>query len=222
MIFRLDAQLSKHHPSRRRELSIRTFLYVEKLLTVRACIRPDILATRLNATQCSISYGISFQNIDMGRQLQLTGRCGFLSWRAHPYGKSRIQKSDVRTTVFMVRTWELHIHIHRPYSYSYSYSYSKIACIRFTVQTTDVMVRTCQALIWKLHAAKVRPFGRQGNTIRTQLNSRKNFYEILESPSHSCPLDALCLPSGWRLGISSWKLKLTSKINSKCVHKVST
>jgi hypothetical protein len=36
-------------------------------------------------------------------------------------------------------------------------SYMKIACIRSTVRTTDVMVWTCQALIWKLCAAKVRP-----------------------------------------------------------------
>jgi hypothetical protein len=37
----------------------------------------DIAAARPEATQCSINYGISFQNIDMGRQLQLSGR-------AHP------------------------------------------------------------------------------------------------------------------------------------------
>jgi hypothetical protein len=33
---------------------------------------------------CSISYGISFENIDMGRQLQPSGRCGFPSRRTHP------------------------------------------------------------------------------------------------------------------------------------------
>jgi hypothetical protein len=56
-------------------------------------------------------------------------------------------------------------------------SYMEIASSKFTVRTTDVMVRTSQALIWKLRVAKVRPSG----------NSEKNFYEILESRSHSCP-----------------------------------
>jgi hypothetical protein len=39
-------------------------------------------------------------------------------------------------------------------------SYMEIACIRSTIRTTAVMVRTLQALIWKLHVAKVRPSGR--------------------------------------------------------------
>jgi hypothetical protein len=66
-----NAQLSKHHSSKRWELSVPTFLCVEKLWTaLKACIRPDVLAARPNSTQCSISYGISFQNTDMGRQLQ--------------------------------------------------------------------------------------------------------------------------------------------------------
>jgi len=42
VIFRPNAQLSKHHPSERRELSIRTFLYVEKLRTGPGCIHPDV------------------------------------------------------------------------------------------------------------------------------------------------------------------------------------
>jgi hypothetical protein len=67
--------------SRRRELSVQTFPYVEKLRTAPACICPDVSAGLPDATQCSISYGISFQNIDMGRQLQLSGRCGFSSGR---------------------------------------------------------------------------------------------------------------------------------------------
>jgi hypothetical protein len=39
-------------------------------------------------------------------------------------------------------------------------SYMEIACIRSTIQTTAVVVRTHQALIWKLRVGKVRPFGR--------------------------------------------------------------
>jgi hypothetical protein len=38
-------------------------------------------------------------------------------------------------------------------------SYMEITYIRFSIRTTDIMVWTGQALIWKLHAAKVRPSG---------------------------------------------------------------
>jgi hypothetical protein len=48
VIFRPDAQLSKHHPSGWWELSVRTFFYVENLRTVPACICPDFSATRPN------------------------------------------------------------------------------------------------------------------------------------------------------------------------------
>jgi hypothetical protein len=74
VIFRSNAQLSKYHPSGLQELSVRTFLCVKKFQTVPACIRLDVLAAHLDATQCSINYGISFQNTDMGRQLQPSGR----------------------------------------------------------------------------------------------------------------------------------------------------
>jgi hypothetical protein len=59
VIFRPDAQLSKHHSSGRRELSVRTFLYVKKLRTIPSCICPDVSATRPDVVQCSTSYGIS-------------------------------------------------------------------------------------------------------------------------------------------------------------------
>jgi hypothetical protein len=97
----------KHHPSGRRKLSIRTFHCVEKLRTASACIRSDVSAVRPDDTQCSTSYEISFQNTDMGRSLQPSGRCGFLSGCNHPYGKYCIQNPHVRTPVFMVRTREL-------------------------------------------------------------------------------------------------------------------
>jgi hypothetical protein len=57
-------------------------------------------------------------------------------------------------------------------------THMKIACIRSTVRTTCSLVWTRKALIWKLRVAKVRPSGRQGNTVRTRLNSGKNFCEI--------------------------------------------
>jgi hypothetical protein len=51
---RPDVHLSKHHPSGRRELTVWTFLYVKKLRTALACIRPDVSAARPDAIQCSI------------------------------------------------------------------------------------------------------------------------------------------------------------------------
>jgi len=51
----------------------------------------------------------------------------------------------------------------------------EIACIKSTVQTTVPPVRTCKAFIWKLLAAEVRLFGRQGITVRTRLRNRKEF-----------------------------------------------
>jgi hypothetical protein len=89
--------------------SVWTFLYVEKLQTVPAYICLDVSVARLDATQCSISYGISFRNTDMGRQLQQFRRCVFPFGCAHSFGKSSNQISNVRTTVFIVRTLKLHI-----------------------------------------------------------------------------------------------------------------
>jgi len=57
----------------------------------------------------------------------------------------------------------------------------EIACIRSTVRTTIPQVRTREVFIWKLLAAKVRPSGRQGTTVRTRLKSGKNFYEFWKS-----------------------------------------
>jgi hypothetical protein len=62
----------------------------------------------------------------------------------------------------------------------------KIACIRSTVRTTIPFVQTREALIWKLRGAEVRPFERC-SIVRMRLKSGKNFSEILESRSHSCP-----------------------------------
>jgi hypothetical protein len=85
-------------------------------------------------------------------------------------------------------------------------SYMEITCIRSTVRTTDVMVRKRQALIWKLCAAKVRPFRRKGNTVWTRLNSGKNFSEIWKADHTVVRPNALCLPSRRRLGILSQTL----------------
>jgi hypothetical protein len=85
-------------------------------------------------------------------------------------------------------------------------SYMEIACIKFTVLTTDVMVWTLQDLICKLRRAKVQPSRWQGNTVRTRLNSRNNFYKIWKANRTVVRPDALCLPSKRGVGISSQTL----------------
>jgi hypothetical protein len=65
-------------------------------------------------------------------------------------------------------------------------TYMEIACIWSTVGTAIPLVRTREALIWKLCAAEVRPSGQQGNIVRTWLKTGNNFSEILGSRSHSC------------------------------------
>jgi len=63
----------------------------------------------------------------------------------------------------------------------------EIRCIGSTVRTTIPLVRTREALIWKLLAAEVRPYGRQGTTVWKRLKTGKNFREIFESRSHNWP-----------------------------------
>jgi hypothetical protein len=65
--FYLDAHLSKHHPSGRRELSIRTSIYVQKLWTILGCIRPDVSTTHPDAFQCSISKNDFFPKHGYGK-----------------------------------------------------------------------------------------------------------------------------------------------------------
>jgi hypothetical protein len=56
----------------------------------------------------------------------------------------------------------------------------EIAWIRSAVRMTILLVRIREASLWKLLEADVRPFGKQGTTVRTRLISGKNFSEILE------------------------------------------
>jgi hypothetical protein len=58
----------------------------------------------------------------------------------------------------------------------------EIARIRSTVRTTILLVRTREALVWKLLAAEVQPSRRQGTTVRTRRKSGKNFNKIFEKP----------------------------------------
>jgi hypothetical protein len=130
----------------------------------------------------------------------------------HRYGKIA---ATVRTMWIPVRTHSfirqvVHSKSRRPddmfYGPDTQATYMKIACIRSTIRTTCSMVQTREALIWKLCVAKVRPSGRQGNIVRTRLNSGKNFCEIWKADRIVVRPDALCLSSGWRLGFSSQTL----------------
>jgi hypothetical protein len=58
----------------------------------------------------------------------------------------------------------------------------EIVCIRSTVQTTIPLVRTREALIWKLLAAEVRSSEQQGTTVQMWLKTGKNFSEIFGKP----------------------------------------
>jgi hypothetical protein len=49
----------------------------------------------------------------------------------------------------------------------------EIMCIKSTIRTVIPLVRTREAFICKLLAAKVRSSGRQGNTVQTRLKNRK-------------------------------------------------
>jgi hypothetical protein len=57
VIFYPNAQLSNHHLSGRRELSIQTFPCVEKLQIALACIRPDDSAARLTPSSVRSAMG---------------------------------------------------------------------------------------------------------------------------------------------------------------------
>lgn len=79
-------------------------LYVQKLLIVLGCICPSVSATGLNAFQCSTSKMISFQNTNLGRQLQPSRQCSILVWTISLIDKLCRRRSTVRTLVSTVRT----------------------------------------------------------------------------------------------------------------------
>jgi hypothetical protein len=54
-----------------------------------------------------------------------------------------------------------------------------------------------------LHGPDVPSLERQGNTVRTRLNSGKNFCEIWKANRIVVRSEPFCLPSGRHLGISS-------------------
>jgi hypothetical protein len=165
MLYRPDAHQTKASSVRTTWVPVRTFLCVEKLRTAPACICPDDSAARPDNPQCLIKLQDFFPKHRYGKIDATVWMCS--SIRQVSQFKSR--RSDASHHGPDVRV-----------------SNMEIACIKSTVRTTILLVRTREASIWKLLTANVRPSGRQGNIVRTGLNSGKNFNEILESRLHSC------------------------------------
>jgi hypothetical protein len=156
--------------------------------------RPDLPLCQ-EASNCSNLH-------PSGRFSSMSGRHSVFDqlWNFFPKHKYGKIAATVRTIWIPVRTLSsirqvVHSKSRRPdtnlHGPDAQATYMEIVCIRSIIRTTCSMVQTREALIWKLRAAKVRSSRRQGNTIRTPLNSRKNFCEILESRSHSCPSGCL-------------------------------
>jgi hypothetical protein len=155
VIFYPDPELSKHHPFGRRELSVWTFLYVQKL------------------SKCSKLHPSGHLS-NMSELLSVFDKLNNF-FPKHRYGKTA---ATVRTMCVLVRMLSLirqvvhtkfnhpHNSIHGPDAQAL---YMKIACISSTVWTSYFLVRTFKALIWKLCAAKVQPSG-QGS-IRERISS---------------------------------------------------
>jgi hypothetical protein len=136
----------KHHPSERRELSVRTFPYVEKFQTAPACIRLDVLAARPDDSQCSIKLQDFFPNHKYGK-IAATVRMMWITVWTH---------SSIRQ-VSQFKSKCPDASQHGPDARA---SDMKIACIKSTVRTTILLVQTRKASIWKLLATDVRPSGR--------------------------------------------------------------
>jgi hypothetical protein len=66
----------------------------------------------------------------------------------------------------------------------------EIACIKSTVRTIIPLVWMLEDFIWKLLAADVLPFGRQGTTVRMRLKNRKELITQLSvRTAHDYRLD---------------------------------
>jgi hypothetical protein len=80
----------------------------------------------------------------MEKQLQQSGQCGV-----------PVQTLSFIRQVVHTKFNHPDIILHGPDAQA---SYMEIACINSTIRKTPFMIRTLEALIWKLRAAKVQPF----------------------------------------------------------------
>jgi len=147
MSYRPDAHQTKASSVWTTWIPVRTFLYVEKLRTAPACIRSD-------NSQCSIKLQDFFPKHRDGKIATTVRTSSYI--RQVSQFKSRRPDASQHGLDARVSNME-------------------IACIRSTVRTTILLVRTGEASIWKFFAVNVRPSGRQGNTVRTRLSNRKDF-----------------------------------------------
>jgi len=124
-----------------KELSVQTFLCVEKLQIVPSCIFPNVSAS---------------------------GRSSVFDQLWDFFPKHRFGKITATVQMKCVLVWTLsfirqvvHTKFNRLnvilHGLDTRASYMEIACINSTVWTTTFMVRMLKPLIWKLHAAKVQP-----------------------------------------------------------------
>jgi hypothetical protein len=166
--------------------------------TVQSIIHQDLPLCR-EASNCSSLHPSRHFSSTSGRHSVFNQLWDFLP--KHSYGKI---VATVRTTWIPIRTRSSIRQVSHTKSRRLDTRASdmEIACIRSTVRTTIPLIRTHEALVWKLLAAEVRPSGQQGTTIWTRLKSRKNFSEIFGKPiaqlSVQTPYD-YC-PDGTNLG----------------------
>jgi hypothetical protein len=103
-----------------------------------------------------------------GRLSNMSGRCLVFDqlwdfFLKHRYEKTTTTVRTMCVPILMISFIRqvMHTKFNRPddilHSSDGQASYMEIACINSTVQTTAFMVRTLQALIWKLRAVKVQP-----------------------------------------------------------------
>jgi hypothetical protein len=126
----------KHHPSGRRELSVRTFPCVKKFRTAPACISPDVLATRPDDSQCSIKLRDFFPKHGYGK---IAATVWTLS-SIRQVSQFKSKRSDASQHGSDSRISDM-----------------EIACIKSIVQTTIPPVWMSEAFIRKLLATDVRP-----------------------------------------------------------------
>jgi hypothetical protein len=146
----------KYHPSRRRELPVRTFPCVEKFRTAPACIRPDISAACLDDSQCSTKLLEFFPK--------------------HRYGKI-VTTVQTRLSIRQLSQFKSRCPDASQHGPDVRASEMEIVCIKSIVRTTIPLFRTCEAFIKKLLAAEVRTSGLHGTTVQMRFKNRKEFQQ---------------------------------------------
>jgi hypothetical protein len=150
--------------------TIRTMWYPVRSLNCTSIIHPDDENFPSRPSSVSRSFE-PFHLTSVRKSQQQSGRRLVFDqlndfFPKHKYGKTA---TIVRTMWISIRMHSfirqvVHSKFRRPddnlHGPDTRASYMELTCIKITVWTADVMVRTCQALIWKLHGAKMRSFER--------------------------------------------------------------